>query len=160
MNKTNLLSLIQMKFTYINGIMYWSDDFSPRARRGFPAGSYDANGYLCVKLSGKSYKMHRLIFLLHHGFLPEIVDHINGCKSDNRIENLREASTSLNNANKFKAQTNNKLGILGVVRHKKTGKFQATFAKKYLGLFNSADEASNAVESAREKFIKDLCNNS
>lgn len=153
MNEKCLLELVKLKFAYVNGIMYWSDDFSPRARRGFPAGSYDTKGYLCVKLSGKSYKMHRLIFLLHHGFLPEIIDHINGCKSDNRIENLREASKSVNNANKFKAQNNNKIGVLGVAKHKKTGKFQATFAKKYLGLFDSASEASNAVEIARKKFI-------
>jgi hypothetical protein len=50
-------------------------------------------------MNGRLFLAHRLIFELHHGRKPGLIDHINRDRSDNRIENLRECSTSQNLAN-------------------------------------------------------------
>jgi hypothetical protein len=44
----------------------------------------------------KNYPLHRLIFMYHHGYVPELIDHINADYLDNRIENLQELNNQLN----------------------------------------------------------------
>jgi len=63
-----------------------------------------------------------LIFLYHHGYLPKFVDHIDGNKKNNRIENLREATKSQNAMNQ-KVSTRNTSGIKGVMWHKRDKKW-------------------------------------
>ena len=55
-----------------------------------------------LHLSGKyiSLTYHQLVWVWHKGYWPTQLDHINGDKSDNRIENLREVTMSENNLNK------------------------------------------------------------
>ena len=77
----------------------------------------NANGYWLTSVLGKYYRTHRLIFLLHFGYLPKIIDHINRDKTDNRIENLRESTKTENERNRGKYQTNT-TGYKGVWRHK------------------------------------------
>lgn len=63
-----------------------------------------ANGvsqtYRTVKHGGKSFKAHRIAWLLAHGSMPRYeIDHINGIKSDNRLENLRDVPHRENQLN-------------------------------------------------------------
>jgi hypothetical protein len=58
-------------------------------------------GYYKMGIKKKTYRLHRLIYLYHHGVLPKIVDHINGDITDNRIENLQGADDSINNLKKI-----------------------------------------------------------
>lgn len=55
--------------------------------------------YLHVSIRSAKYTIHRLVWMWHHGVWPKRIDHINGDKLDNRIENLRECTPSQNAGN-------------------------------------------------------------
>ena len=108
-------------------------------------------GYLRASVGGKSYRVHRLIFLYHHGYMPTQVDHIDGNRMNNRIENLREATSSQNNQNR-KATSSS--GIKGVVWHKQSKKWVASICVNrksiHLGSFLSIEEAALVANKARQ----------
>ena len=64
--------------------------------------AHNKYGYRVITVNGRKEFLHRVIYTLHHGSIPEgkEIDHINRNKSDNRIENLRAVSRSENNRNK------------------------------------------------------------
>ena len=118
-------------------------------------GSVNKKGYILGKLFGIVQREHRLIYLYHYGYLPKEIDHINNIKHDNRIENLRSASSSQNSCNRTK-QVNNASGYKGVVFKKSTSLFVATIQYKkvrhYLGAFSTAKEAHTAYCEVSEKY--------
>lgn len=133
---------------YRDGELYW---------KPFKAGTHDGNGYLQVGIQRRYFKVHRLIFLMHHGYLPEVIDHIDGNRQNNRIENLREATRSQNGYNS-KLSKHNKSGAKGVSWREKTKKWRARiYAEKKqisLGEFEKFEDAKAAVIAAREKHHK------
>lgn len=81
------------------------------------------NGYLCVKVDGKTYKVHRIVWLYLYGYLPEHgVDHIDRVKTNNRIENLREVGQVCNQRNRGNS-SNNTSGVKGVAWAQKERKW-------------------------------------
>ena len=83
-------------------------------RKGKPVGCVGSDGYLIVTLDGKQLKAHRVAWAIHHGKFPEgHVDHINGDRTDNRIENLRDVTRQENQRN-LKKPSHNKSGVVGV----------------------------------------------
>jgi len=111
--------------------------------------------YLRVRVNGKQYSLHRLIWLYMTGRLPNITDHIDGNGLNNKWENLRSTDHSGNGKNRMK-NSNNTTGICGVTWHKKCKKYQAQAVvnKKtiYLGLFIDFFEACCARKSAELKY--------
>jgi AP2 domain/HNH endonuclease len=87
----------------------------------------------------------------------EVVDHLNGNKSDNRRENMRLVSQSENNANRTQHDRRNKSGHRGVVWHKQRGKWaaQATYRGRHisLGLFDRVEEAAIAADAWRKEHM-------
>lgn len=58
-------------------------------------------GYRRGTLKGKIYQEHKLIWLYYHGEWPTLqVDHLNGIRDDNRIENLRIVTDQENQFNR------------------------------------------------------------
>lgn len=122
---------------------------------GKPAGSKGVNGYLSVCIKRKNYYLHRLAFYVTYGYMPEIVDHINCIRSDNRILNLRETDIYGNNQN-TKVRKNNKSGVKGVYWHAATKKWAAVITVKrksiHLGCFATIEQAKKARREAAEKY--------
>jgi hypothetical protein len=99
-------------FEYKDGNLYWKVRKAPHVKIGARVGS-PAHGYETVSIDGRNWRIHRLIFLMQYGYIPHMIDHINGVPNDNRIENLREANKQTNTYN-VGLRINNKTGIKGV----------------------------------------------
>ena len=100
-------------FEYKDGGLYWKIRKAPHVKIGAKVGSPAINGYESVMVDGRNWRIHRLVFLMQYGYLPKNIDHINGNRTDNRIENLRAADDSQNAHNQV-LRSNNVSGIKGV----------------------------------------------
>lgn len=137
-------------FEYKDGSLFWRNDRS-RIRAGDKAGCLDKKGYVQVKIDGKPYKAHRVIFLLINGFLPDVIDHIDGNPANNRIENLR-ACTQQQNVFNAGTRSTNTSGYTGVYWDRKNNKWRAAIRvsgrMKVLGRFDSIESAIAARTQA------------
>jgi len=140
-------------FEYRDGYLYWKGVGHPNKQHLLdkPAGSIHKTGYRHITWMGNSHKAHRLIFMLHHGFMPQEIDHINGNRADNRIENLRSVTRSQNQYNKRPQR--NVSGYRGVTWHKKTGKWLVRVGlnnkNKSLGYYDDLELAALVAEEGR-----------
>ena len=117
---------------------------------------------MLIKINGRMYMGHRLAWLFVNGGWPENhIDHINEIKNDNRISNLREATSSQNQRNRG-AQKNNTSGFKGVSFFKRNGKWKSTICvnsnKKHLGYFDNPEEAHQAYCKASDKYHGEFAN--
>lgn len=110
-------------------------------------GTITKSGYVVFRVNRKLLYAHRVAFFLTHGFLPKMVDHINRNRSDNRLENLREADAKLN--------AENSQGY-GVTKPKHTKKWASSITNNrkriHLGYFDTAEEANKAYLLAKQKY--------
>tara|TARA_R110000822_G_scaffold94532_1_gene216785 strand:- start:1172 stop:1888 length:717 start_codon:yes stop_codon:yes gene_type:complete len=96
MERQELRKLIKERFNYSEGKLIWKYNYSREAKKGTQAGNVVMEGYRNIKMDGKNYRAHRLIWLYIRGDYPSTVSHINGNSLDNRIENLYKANQSSN----------------------------------------------------------------
>ena len=110
---------------------------------GKEAGYVQPDGYLGVRIGGKHYPIHKLIWLIETGSYPtKMIDHINGDKKDNRISNLREVDNRRNQQN----QKRHRLGhLVGATYIKRSGLWLAQIQHggkhHFLGYFDTELEA-------------------
>jgi hypothetical protein len=114
--------------------------------------SRDDDGYLRVRLFGRSYPAHRVIWALHYGKWPEgQIDHINGDPADNRIENLRDVSHAENGRNQRLHRTNTS-GFAGVNWRARSRRWLASITvngrRKHIGCFAALADAVAARKAA------------
>ena len=118
---------------------------------GKPIGRYDRDGYLRASFRNKTQRVHRLVWLYVYGVWPEIIDHINHNKADNRVINLRSVSRLENQRNRS-LSANNKSGVNGVYWAPRDKRWIAHIkirgVNTYLGCFKSFDDAVLARQEA------------
>jgi hypothetical protein len=137
------------------GIFTRRKSLGPRAK-ATSVGGYTDKGYVIIGVDGRSYKAHRLAWFFVHGSWPNHeIDHINGIKDDNRIANLRDATTATNQHNVRAAHLNNSSGFLGVCLDRRCKKFMAQIKASgkniYLGRYTTPEEAHQAYVTAKRK---------
>lgn len=139
---------VQSVLEYKDGVLYWK-------KSGRSSSYKDAKEYMRIGIGGKRYLQHRIIYLLFHGYLPSVVDHIDGDTTNNKIENLR-AATNTENLQNMKLCPSNTSGGKNVSWDKKAKKWlvmlRVNGANKYLGLFKDFEFADLVASEARHKF--------
>ena len=145
------------------GHLYWK---APKNKKlaGRPAGCINSGGYRVIQIDGLLRLAHRVVWLLCVGRDPDHdVDHINGDRSDNRFENLRDVLRNHNNQNIRRPYSTSSTGLLGAHRcGGKRGGFQSSIHANgkciALGHFKTAEEAHAAYMRAKRElhpgFIK------
>lgn len=128
-------------FEYKDGKLFWKKRISIRCVLGKEAGDVKDHGYRHVGVSKKRYLAHRLIYFMFYGEQPQEIDHIDGNRDNNKIENLRSVTRSQNNMNS-KMNRRNKTGHKGV--RKNIHKWVASLGQKHIGSFDTKEEASEA----------------
>ena len=79
--------------------------------------------YRRTRMNGKLVSLHRAIFFNYHGWWPDEVDHIDGNRYNNDINNLRAATRKQNTQN-AKLRKDNVVGIKGISWHKASKKWR------------------------------------
>lgn len=129
---------------YRDGKIFWKISPVGWIPIGAEAGSIGNHGYIEVEIFGKRYLAHRLIYAMHHGTIPEVVDHIDRNTLNNRISNLRSSDKRLNSYNSG-LPSNNKSGVRGVSWCKNRNKWVARFKLNgkylWLGSYTCKDDA-------------------
>ncbi len=148
------------------GIFRWKkrSDISPKAdhKANKIAGSIDKDGYICIQINKKRYGAHRLAWVIMTGTWPKHdIDHREPPRTDNRWNNLREA-TRRQNLRNMRKRPNNKSGFKWVSWCKimKAWKAQIRNDKTnlYLGCYKTPEEAHavacEAAQRLHENFAR------
>lgn len=114
----------------------------------------NCNGYLRSGVDGDLVYNHRISWAHYYREQPpEFIDHIDGNRRNNKIDNLRACTLSENQMNR-KLNSNSTTGYTGVSFMKNKRKFKATIYKNskpiYLGIYETAEEASKAYQKAKD----------
>ena len=156
MDATELYSECCRRFEYIDGTLINKVNVRGSAKnKGDRAGYEDLqSGYRKIRVCGKMYHEHRIIYLIHHGYMPENdIDHIDRNRSNNKIDNLREVSKSCNARNSG-TPSNSSTGVKGVCFVKSKQKYMAHVKingrKTYLGFFD------NIIDAAQRRLEEEL----
>ena len=104
-------------------------------------------------MCGKQWLTHRLVYIMHKGRAPKYIDHIDGDKQNNRIENLRSC-TIQNNAHNQKLHSKNTTGVKGVTQlgKKFRVKLWVNYKQYHLGIFDDLELAELVSIEARNKY--------
>ena len=139
-------------YNFETGNFHWKITPKNHIKVGQIAGKIE-KGYVRIKIDGKLYRAHRLAWLYVYGEFPdEQIDHINGIRGDNRIENLRKCNNAQNQQNKI-IKNNNKCNATGVDFMKGLFRARISVNKKsiLLGLFKDVEKAKSAYLEAKQK---------
>jgi len=161
-----IFELTQEKAKYLfsyheDGYLIWNVSSNRRiiigSRAGYLCRVRNGVVYYYVRFNKIAFKVSRIIFLWHHGYLPEIVDHENRNTLDDRVENLRAAIPTQNSANRNKNRdcANPYMGI--VHQQKKwiasCGSRGKVYRSKY---FDTPEEAALAYNKLAVKHHKEF----
>ena len=130
-----------LDYNPVSGVLTWKKS---NKEAGFV---HKKTMYRHIKIKSTTFQAHRIAWCYVNGDTSMSIDHINGDKSDNRIENLRVV-TDLDNQKNQKKYSTNKSGVTGVHWHSASKKWRAaiTVNRKQIiiGYFDCKEDAAIA----------------
>lgn len=159
MNKPNSISqsVVRELFTYSEGQLLWNIRKKGIKRR--QAGFKSKAGYTQIRIDGKLFYLHRLVWIYHFGEPTYEIDHIDGNPENNYVENLREATHQQNLSN-VKMHVDNKSGYVGVSKYcnKWLARIMVNGVSISIGCFDTPEAASDAYQKTalehRKEFVR------
>lgn len=144
------------------GIFIWIAKTSSRGNRiriGNQAGVIGPTGYILIGIDKQRFGAHRLAVFYMTGAMPvNVVDHIDGCQSNNAYKNLRVITHRENIENRNRPNKNGSTGFLGTHFCKQTGRFVASITvnrrRINLGRFDTPEQAHEIYLDAKRHFHK------
>lgn len=131
------------------GILVWRKS-AGRKKAGDVAGNRHFYGYIVVGVDGRSCGAHQIAWLYVTGEWPNLVDHINGVRDDNRFVNLRHADAATNARNRaMDSATNKLLGAYAMPNGKYRAAITVDGSAIHLGVFDAEMQAHMAYSNAR-----------
>jgi hypothetical protein len=145
---------VQYRFIYINGKLHWKICYDKSSQwngkhAGALAGAVRKDGRIVIRLDSKLYLASRLIFLYHHGYLPEEVDHRDRDVTNDLIENLLASNRQKNNSN-----TNAK-GYTRLGPNKFWARIFTKGKQMNLGIFPTREKAREAYLTAQAEIMEE-----
>ena len=137
------------------GVFVWKVTRNNRVRMGNIAGVKHHSGYMQITVDKKLYRSHRLAFLYMYGSFPiEQIDHKDGDRANNKIDNLRECTDAQNKQNTA-TKPGSSSKFLGVSWNKNKNKWEANIhsngKKNFLGYYTIEEEAYAAYCKAKSE---------
>lgn len=159
---------VREAFDYVDGALFWKERPVHHFKRDRDQKTFNTRyahkragclekkeGYWWVSIADRHTALHRVVFLWHHGYLPELTDHIDGDRANNRIENLRAANIAQNSWN-MKRPVCNTSGCKGVLWVRRDRKWLACIVvskqRIQLGYFDDFEPAVLARKEAEKKY--------
>ena len=149
-----------LRYDSETGNLFWTTPSLRGRRKRDLVGAKNSNGYMCfcsnIGRKQFTYTNHRVVWFLNYGSVPAMLDHMDGDRLNNRVENLRPVTHSLNQRNKlgygickFKGVSMDK-GKYFQCRANKGGKLI------YIGNFKTSEEAARAYDKFVEEELTPL----
>lgn len=139
-------------FNYDGEKLIWKITSSYKIHVGDAAGTLTPTGYISITLNGKKYRAHRIIWEMLKGTIPQNmqIDHIDGVRTNNKINNLL-LTTNAGNHKNMAQRVDNTSGTTGVTYCKRTKKWKAYIKYqsnlKHLGCFENLGDAVAARQT-------------
>lgn len=134
-----------------SGKMFWTKN--AKKRRLQEAGYLRSDGRYEIGINGRAYLRSRLAYFYMTGSWPKYdVDHEDRNPTNDKWKNLRDLPHIKNCWNRGNVKRKNSHLPTGVTLGS-TGRFQAQFNSKYLGMFDTVEEAKDKYDS----YVKENC---
>lgn len=144
------------------GNFTWRQNRKGHVRAGMRAGCRHGKGYVTIAFDGVEYLAHRLAWAMSHGSLDVDIqiDHLNGDRADNRLENLR-AATHAENCRNSKVRKHSKSGIKGVRMRGTKWHVRIRFDGNaiWVGSYETPEAALQAYDAAAIKYFGEFAEN-
>lgn len=158
MKITPAVVLKHLSYDPATGVFTWIAPRATNVKHGQIAGSLRCDGYVNINLYEQRFSAHRLAWFVTYGEWPQgQLDHIDSCRSNNAISNLRILGHAAN-VQRGKRTVPNKTGFRGV-SYEDNGKWphyraniEVNGRRIRVGSFKTAEEASAAYEAAKLKY--------
>lgn len=145
-----------LEYDPATGVLRWRVFRGGSACAGSVAGTLDSHGHRQLRVEGRLYMAHQIIWLHVTGEWPEhVIDHRDNDRDNNRFGNFRPATGAVNARNRL-LNKNSTSGLKGAHFEKKAGRWRGQIRvngkAKFLGYFDDAAGAHAAYVAASREF--------